>query len=178
MAPIATLRRGNSDMRVSGLSSLHPGAIPIPYSPTLSVQRPSSPSLSFRLSPPASSIDKSCTPSRAPLADHGRFDHLSNGQIRGLRKRRVRGRVESREVSVTRSASIEDEESRRILTGYGASDASVTVSGKRARPPAGVAELPDGPAINQDKRFRADALRLAFAADTEVVKEHAQWRNP
>ena len=33
----------------------------------------------------------------------------------------------------------------------------------------------DGSQGSREKRYRADDLRLAFVADKEVAKEHAQW---
>ena len=41
-----------------------------------------------------------------------------------------------------------------------------------------VAENVEGPPRNQEKRCRADDRHFAFDTDKEVVKEHAQWRNP
>ena len=38
-------------------------------------------------------------------------------------------------------------------------------------------EFLNGPTRTQDRRYRADALRLASVADGEVVKGHAQWRH-
>ena len=49
---------------------------------------------------------------------------------------------------------------RRRLVGY--IDSSVTVTGKRGRPPADVVEALNGPTDTQDRRYRVDGRRLAF----------------
>ena len=57
-------------------------------------------------------------------------------------------------------------------------DTSASVTEKRGRVPVDVAANLDGPLWNQEKRGRVGDPRLATVADKEVVKEHAQWRNP
>ena len=52
-------------------------------------------------------------------------------------------------------------------------DASVTVSGKKGRPPADAERSLNGPARTQEKRYRSDAPHLAFAAEKEVAEEYA-----
>ena len=71
-------------------------------------------------------------------------------------------------------ASTDKEESERTLT----KGASVSVSGKWCRNSVDPAEYLDGPPQKQEKRYRADALRLACDAEEEGVKGHAQWRRP
>ena len=39
-------------------------------------------------------------------------------------------------------------------------------------------EFLNGPTSSQVKRYRVNALRLAFVADKEEVKEHAPWQKP
>ena len=78
----------------------------------------------------------------------------------------------------TRLAPMDAEVSERTLTAHTAMDTSVSVTGKRGRTPADVAEHIDGPPQNQERRCRADDLCFAFVANKEVVKEHAPWRNP
>ena len=57
-------------------------------------------------------------------------------------------------------------------------DAPSSVLGKRDRPALEGVETLVGSQGRQDRRFRGDALRVASVADLQVVKEHAQWRNP
>ena len=73
---------------------------------------------------------------------------------------------------------MEDGENRRILIGGDALDASVTATGKRGRPPADAVEALNFPTYTQNKRYRADALRLALVVDKEVVDGRSQWWVP
>ena len=144
-APSTGLRQDNSGVQVGVSSYPSPAMIPIPGTPTLSVLLPPSPSLSVRLPPPASSFDRNCTPSQAPVVDRGRFDHLSSDQLRELRKSRGYGRRDSKVELKTRLASMDAEGSKRTLTEDGAMDTSVSVTGKRGRAPADVVDNLDGP---------------------------------
>ena len=53
-----------------------------------------------------------------------------------------------------------------------------TLAGKRERAPVVGVMDSDVPTRSIDKRSRLGDLRLVFATDKEVVKEHAQWRQP
>ena len=53
-------------------------------------------------------------------------------------------------------------------------DTPVTGTGQGGRLPEGAAESLQGPTSVPEKRCNRDALRVAFVADKEVVKEHAQ----
>ena len=57
-------------------------------------------------------------------------------------------------------------------------DASVTLTGRRGRPPADVAGAMNGPTYTQGKRYCVDALRLARAVGNGVAKAYSQRRNP
>ena len=57
-------------------------------------------------------------------------------------------------------------------------DTSVTDAGKRGRAPVDVVENSDVPLGSQEKRRRVGDLHVASVAGREVVKWHAQWRNP
>ena len=70
------------------------------------------------------------------------------------------------------------DESKRSLTEGNATVTSVFVSGQMGRPPADVAEYPNGPPQSPDRRCRGNALRLAFLADKEIAKGGTQWRQP
>ena len=70
-------------------------------------------------------------------------------------------------VSKTLSASMEDEENARILTG----------DEEMARPPPDVVEFLNGPTSPQDERYRVDALRSAVVSEGALVAGYAQWRN-
>ena len=108
--------------------------------------------------------------------DRGRFDHLSYVRIHGLC--RCRGYNRRGDFFKTRLALMEDGENRRILIGGDALDASVTATGKRGRPPADAVEALNCPTYTQNKRYRADALRLALVVDKEVVDGRSQWWVP
>ena len=54
----------------------------------------------------------------------------------------------------------------------------VTGTGENGRPSADVVGRLQGPTCVPGKRRKRDALRAAFLADKDVVKKHAQWRNP
>ena len=75
-----------------------PEAIAVQDPPTPSVQLQSSSSVSVQPQLPVPSFDEKCTPSQAPVVDHGRFDHLWYGQIHELRKRRRYNGTNSKEV--------------------------------------------------------------------------------
>ena len=53
-------------------------------------------------------------------------------------------------------------------------DTPVTGTGQGGRLPEGEAESLQGPTPVLDKRCNREAPRVAFVADKEVVKEHAQ----
>ena len=145
-----TMRRGNSDMSVSGSPSNSPEAIPKPGSPTPPVQLTSWPSLSVRLPPRVSSFDKSCAPSKVPVVAHGRLDPIPIGQICELFERPGNNGKDSKEVLRTRSASTADGENKLIVSGDNAMDTLVTVTGKRGRPPADVVEFLNGATSDQE----------------------------
>ena len=52
-------------------------------------------------------------------------------------------------------------------------DTSPSVLGKRDRPPSDGVDAADDSHVTQEKRYRADTLRLALVADIEVVGERA-----
>ena len=133
-APITSLPQDNFEMRVSGSSSPSPVATPIPDFPALSVQLPSSRSLLVQLPFPVSSFFEYYAPSQARVVDRGRFGRLPFGQMRQLRLRGGRNRQDFKGVSKTRSAPMEDEGGKHILTGDDAMDTRVTVEGKRGQP--------------------------------------------
>ena len=56
----------------------------------------------------------------------------------------------------------------------GAMDTLETVTGEREREPVGGVMDSDTPSQPADKKCRAGDLHLAFVADKEVAKEHAQ----
>ena len=87
-------------------------------------------------------------------------------------------RKDSEEVLKTHLAAMDAEEKKRTLTGSNDMDTSMSVLGARGRPPMGAAEHSEASRLSRHKRHRADALRAAFLAEMEVVKEHASWRNP
>ena len=78
----------------------------------------------------------------------------------------------------TRLAAMGAEDKRHPLSGNQNADSSASVLGKRDRPPPNwVDNVVDSP-VSQDKRPRADALRVALVADMEGVRGHDPWRNP
>ena len=52
-------------------------------------------------------------------------------------------------------------------------DTSPSVLGKRYRPPSDGVDAADDSHVTQEKRYRADTLRLASVADMEVVEKRA-----
>ena len=110
--------------------------------------------------------------------DRGRYDHLSYDQIHELYERRGTSRQDSKEVSKTRSAAMDAEESKRTLNEDDAAETSVTVTGKRGRVPVDVAGNLDRSPRSHGKRCRVDDLHFASVVDKEEVKAHGQWRNP
>ena len=56
-------------------------------------------------------------------------------------------------------------------------ETSVSVSGKRERPPVDVVEHQQDPTFVLDIRCRRGDFREVFVADKEVVKEHARKWN-
>ena len=80
---------------------------------------------------PVSSFDKTCTPPRAPVVDHGRFNRLSYARSHELRKRRGCNRGDSEKVPETRLASTGEGENKRIPTGGSAIGTLVTAPGKK-----------------------------------------------
>ena len=168
-APGAEQPQDNSETRLGGSPSPVPTVSPIPDSPTLSVQLLSSHPLSVQPPPAAASCEKKRTAPRAPVIDHGKYDHLSYDQLREQCKKRSYKRKDSKVALKTRLASMDVEESKRTLTGDNAMNTSVSVTGKRGRTPLDVAEYLDGPV----KRCCADALRVASVPDKEVVNQRA-----
>ena len=129
-ASSTTLTQGTSDVHVGGFSSPSPRAVPIPESPAVSVQLP----------PPVPSFDKNCTPSRAPVVNHGKYDYLSYDRAREQRKKGKDSGENSRGVLNTLLAAMIAEERKRTLTGDHEMDTSMSVLGRRERPPADVVE--------------------------------------
>ena len=85
---------------------------------------------------------------------------------------------DSKEVVKTRLAAMGTESTQGISAEHRDMGTSMSVFGERDRPPLDVMKPSNGSQFHRDKRLRADALRAASVADMEVVKRHAQWRNP
>ena len=77
----------------------------------------------------------------------------------------------------TRLTSMPDQKESGTQDSHENSDVPVTAAGQRSCPLADAAEHLQGPTCVLDKRCKRDALRSAFAADKEVVNEHARWWN-
>ena len=75
-------------------------------------------------------------------------------------------------------AATEAEDKERLLAVNQDVNTSTSVSSKRERPPCVGVDTMEGSDASHDKRYRADTFRLALVADTEVVEQHAQRRNP
>ena len=81
---------------------------------------------------------------------------------------------DSKAVLRTLRASMQGQNSNRAQKLQGHSDIPVTSSGKKGRPVEGAVEHRRTTTVVLDKRCKRDALRAAFAAEKEGVKEHAQ----
>ena len=57
-------------------------------------------------------------------------------------------------------------------------DAPTSALGKRSRTPVEAMDAGEAADGNIERRPRGEALEVALSTDLEVVKEHAQWRNP
>ena len=60
----------------------------------------------------------------------------------------------------------------------GEMDTSMSVLGKRTRTIGGIMEPRTAAYGNTEKRQSSKTLQIALAVELEVVKEHAQWRDP
>ena len=175
----ATTPRRQSDVRkVYGSPPPSPRIVPVPAFPSLFVQLPSSHSLPLRLPPVQPSVDRRCTPARAPPVANGGYDHVSCDQVRELRKQRGYAGGDSKAALKTRLASVDEVERKRNLSEGGDMKSSARVAGKQDRTLTGAEKDSDVVLGNQDSRFRAGGLRKAFVAERKVATRHAQWRNP
>ena len=166
-APSTGPPQGASGMHERGSSPEYPDAIPVPDSPTLSVQLPPSPTLSVQLPAPVSCFGKNCTFSQSPVADRGRNDKLPRDQLRALYRQKGYCRKDSKAAPKTLLASMD----------AGASKPTRYLGDrcrKRGLPPAEVAEFLNGSHGTQEKRCRVDAPLLALVADKEVAGGRAQ----
>ena len=70
------------------------------------------------------------------------------------------------------------EDLKRTSTGDDVTDTSEAAAGKRGQTPENVAENLGASVRSQNKRCRVGGRHVAFVAEKEVAKEHAQWWSP
>ena len=167
-------RREQSVVRVvNGLSSLSPGTVPPPASPSLSVQLPSAPSLSVRLRPLKPSFGNSCTLFQGPPVARGRCAHISYDQLRELCKRKGNCRKDSKAVPQTHLPPMVEVDRKRKVAEGDVTDTSETLTGTRDRAPVDTVEISEKSIGNHEERCHVGDLHLAFVAEKDVAEERA-----
>ena len=154
----------------------YPEVILAPGSPPRSAQVLPSPRSSMQHPASEPSPDGNCGQRQFPFVDQTQYEQLTWDQPHEQCSQREYHRKESQEALETRLGFMGAADAKCTRVGGDDMDASETMCGKRARAPVeGVAGL-DISAQSSSKICRAGELRAPFVADSEVVKEHSQWR--
>ena len=126
---------------------------------------------------PLASFDRKCAPPQAPAPDITKYDQLSCGQLHEPRKNEVSiRRIPGRCCGLDWRPWMQ--RIKRILRGHRTiwiHQSQFWASWPELWETMGIGTAAYG---NPGKRPHSVAREIALAVDLEVVKEHAQWRNP
>ena len=162
------------------ISLISQAAVPVPDSPSFSVQVPSSPSFSVQRPEPALSCGRNCAQSPAPIVDRSPSEGLTSDRLHELCSQRGYCRKDSKDVSRTRPAATDAADAAvatRGSLGGNDVDTSDTLAGERERAPLEGVTDSDIPTQFLGAECRAGDILSAFVADKEVAEAHVQWRD-